>query len=109
MNRSGEVYYQDQLAGIISEEEDGYVFTYEVGYLMNNDLPVSLTLPLREAPYKSKVLFPFFDGLIPEGWLLDIAIQNWKLNPRDRMGLLLTVCQDCLGAVSVKKIENSEP
>lgn len=109
MNRSGEVYYQDQLAGIISEEEEGYVFTYEVGYLMNNDLPVSLTLPLREAPYKSKVLFPFFDGLIPEGWLLDIAIQNWKLNPRDRMGLLLTVCQDCLGAVSVKKIENSEP
>ncbi|AYQ31100.1 HipA N-terminal domain-containing protein [Runella sp. SP2] len=96
MNRSGEVYYQDQLAGIISEEEDGYVFTYEAGYLMNNDLPVSLTLP-------------FFDGLIPEGWLLDIAIQNWKLNPRDRMGLLLTVCQDCLGAVSVKKIENSEP
>lgn len=109
MNRSGEVYYKDQLAGIISEEEEGYVFTYEVGYLMNNDLPVSLTLPLREAPYKSKVLFPFFDGLIPEGWLLDIAIQNWKLNPRDRMGLLLTVCQDCLGAVSVKKIENSEP
>ena len=109
MNRSGEVYYQDQLAGIISEEEEGYVFMYEVGYLKNNYPPVSLTLPLREAPYKSKVLFPFFDGLIPEGWLLDIAIQNWKLNPRDRMGLLLTVCQDCLGAVSVKNIENSEP
>ena len=109
MNRSGEVYYQDQLAGIISEEEEGYVFTYEAGYLMNDNLPVSLTLPLRGAPYKSKVLFPFFDGLIPEGWLLDIAIQNWKLNPRDRMGLLLTVCQDCLGAVSVKNIENSEP
>lgn len=109
MNRSGAVYYQDQLAGIISEEEDGYVFTYEAAYLKNNYLPVSLTLPLREAPYKSKMLFPFFDGLIPEGWLLEIAIQNWKLNPRDRMGLLLTVCQDCLGAVSVKNIENSEP
>ena len=109
MNRSGEVYYQDQLAGIISEEEYGYVFTYETAYLKNDYLPVSLTLPLRETSYKSKMLFPFFDGLIPEGWLLDIAIQNWKLNPRDRMGLLLTVCQDCLGAVSVKKIENSEP
>lgn len=109
MNRSGEVYYKDQLAGLISEEEDGYVFTYEAAYLKNNHLPVSLTLPLMETSYKSKILFPFFDGLIPEGWLLDIAIQNWKLNPRDRMGLLLTVCQDCLGAVSVKKIENSEP
>lgn len=82
MNRSGEVYYQDQLAGIISEEEDEYVFMYEAAYLKNNHLPVSLTLPLMEAPYKSKMLFPFFDGLIPEGWLLDIAIQNWKLNPR---------------------------
>jgi serine/threonine-protein kinase HipA len=109
MNRAGEVYYQDRLSGIISEDEDGYVFTYEVDYLKNNCPPVSLTLPLREASYKSKTLFPFFDGLIPEGWLLDIAVQNWKLNPRDRMGLLLTVCQDCLGAVSVKKIENSAP
>jgi serine/threonine-protein kinase HipA len=109
MNRVGEVYYQDQLTGIIREDEDGYVFTYEVGYLKSNSAPVSLTLPLREASYKSKTLFPFFDGLIPEGWLLDIAVQNWKLNPRDRMGLLLTVCQDCLGAVSVKKIENSAP
>ena len=109
MNRGGRVYYQNQLAGIISEEEDGYVFVYEVTYLKNNHLSVSLTLPLREAAYKSKILFPFFDGLIPEGWLLDIAVLNWKLNPRDRMGLLLTVCQDCLGAVSVKKIENTEP
>ena len=109
MNRSGEVYYQDHLAGIISEEEDGYVFMYDLDYLKSNCPPVSLTLPLRETAYKNKTLFPFFDGLIPEGWLLDIAIQNWKLNPRDRMGLLLMVCQDCLGAASVKKIENSEP
>ena len=109
MNRGGRVYYQNQLAGIISEEEDGYVFVYEVTYLKKNYLSVSLTLPLREAAFKSKILFPFFDGLIPEGWLLDIAVLNWKLNPRDRMGLLLTVCQDCLGAVSVKKIENTEP
>ena len=23
----------------------------------------------------------FFDGLIPEGWLLKVAERNWKLNP----------------------------
>lgn len=108
MNRAGKVYYQDQLAGIISEEDDGYVFMYEADYLKGCCPPISLTLPLREAAYKSKTLFPFFDGLIPEGWLLEIAVQNWKLNPRDRMGLLLTVCQDCLGAVSVKNIEIGE-
>lgn len=70
-----------------------------------NARPVSLTLPVREAPYSSNVLFPFFDGLIPEGWLLDIAEKNWKLNPRDRMGLLLACCKDCIGAVSVEAIE----
>ncbi|MCB0749827.1 MAG: HipA N-terminal domain-containing protein, partial [Ignavibacteriae bacterium] len=42
-----------------------------------------------------------FDGLIPEGWLLDIAHKNWKINPRDRMGLLLTTCRDCIGNISI--------
>lgn len=56
----------------------------------------------------SQVLFPFFDGLIPEGWLLDIAERNWKLNPRDRMGLLLACCKDCIGAVSVYPVNEEE-
>jgi serine/threonine-protein kinase HipA len=46
-------------------------------------------------------MFPFFDGLIPEGWLLNIAVRTWKLDQRDRMGLLLTVCRDPIGAVRV--------
>lgn len=70
--------------------------------------PVSLTLPVREAPYTSKVLFPFFDGLIPEGWLLNIAEKNWKLSPRDRMGLLLACCKDCIGSVSVDELKEED-
>ena len=62
---------------------------------------VSLTLPLRGEPYKATVLFPFFDGLIPEGWLLGIAERSWKIIRRDRMSLLLACCKDCIGAVSV--------
>jgi len=46
-------------------------------------------------------LFAFFEGLIPEGWLLDIAVTTWKINKNDRMGLLLACCRDCIGAVSV--------
>ena len=106
MNRSGQVFYQDILAGIIAESDDGYSFQYDSLYLQEaNNQAVSLTLPLRSEPYLSKTLFPFFDGLIPEGWLLDIATENWKLNPRDRMGLLLTVCGDCIGAVSIKTLK----
>ena len=50
------------------------------------------------------MLFPFFDGLIPEGWLLNIAEKNWKLKPRDRMGLLMACCLDCIGAVSINPV-----
>jgi serine/threonine-protein kinase HipA len=109
MSRAGQVFYQDKLAGIISENEEGYSFQYDSLYLQIVDnQAISLTLPLKSEPYFSKILFPFFDGLIPEGWLLDIATENWKINPRDRMGLLLTVCRDCIGAVSVKSLNLPE-
>ncbi len=109
MSRKGKVFYQDQLAGIITENEEGYYFQYDETYLNSNDCQaISLTLPLTEHIYFSKILFPFFDGLIPEGWLLNIAIENWKVNRRDRMGLLLTVCGDCIGAVSIKALNNDD-
>lgn len=107
MNRSGSVFFKDVFCGYISETDDGYLFEYNTTYLQNKTAKaVSCTMPLTEKPFKSKVLFPFFDGLIPEGWLLDIAKKNWKINYKDRMGLLLTCCKDCIGAVSV--VNNNE-
>ena len=69
---------------------------------------ISLTMPLSEKPYNEKILFPFFDGLIPEGWLLEIAEKSWKINRRDRMSLLLACCKDCIGSVCVVPIINEE-
>jgi serine/threonine-protein kinase HipA len=106
MNRSGNVYMKNIFCGVVSETDDGYLFEYNKDYLANSHSEaVSLTLPLTEKPYKSKTLFAFFDGLIPEGWLLDIVERNWKINYKDRMGLLLTCCKDTIGAVSVVKNE----
>lgn len=103
--KQAEVKLYNNRVGIISQTDDGYEFCYDNQYLVSeNAETVSLSLPLRIEPYKSSILFPFFDGLIPEGWLLDIAQKNWKINPRDRMELLLTCCKDCLGAVSVERI-----
>ena len=103
--RKGNVYYKNSLAGSIAENEDGYVFQYNDEYLSSTSArPISLTLPIQKQVYQSKILFPFFDGLIPEGWLLDIAVANWKINPRDRFGLLLTLCNDCIGCISIKAI-----
>ena len=105
MKRTGSVYVHDLKAGTLVEEEDGYVFTYDPEYAgRTNPPPVSLTMPVRTEPYKSRTMFPALDGLIPEGWLLLIAERNWKLNVRDRMGLLLACCHDCIGAVSIRPI-----
>ena len=105
--RQAKVFYQDQLAGILTENEEGYSFVYDHQYLeSSNPKPVSLTLPLQKSTFESKILFPFFDGLIPEGWLLNIAIENWKINPRDRFGLLLSMCRDCIGCISIVPNEN---
>ena len=98
------IYYDEQLAGLLIEDDNGFTFRYDENYLAEADArPISLTLPLRPEAYTSEVLFPFFDGLIPEGWLLDIAQQSWKLNVRDRMSLLLACCKDCIGNISVRE------
>ncbi len=103
MTRTAKIFVNNLLAGKLTESSEGeYSFEYDADYLTNEEnTPVSLTLPKREKAYISDALFPFFDGLIPEGWLMDIGIKNWKLNNKDRMGLLLYLCTDCIGNVSV--------
>ena len=104
--RKASVYARDRFAGFLSETDSGYRFAYDAEYLTLSDAQaISLTLPLREAPYESNVLFPFFDGLIPEGWLLHIVSKNWKLDQNDRFGLLLVACKDCIGAVRIEEAE----
>ena len=103
------VFLRGIRAGLLREDENGYSFKYDKEFLASESAEaISLTLPLREKPFHDKVLFPFFDGLIPEGWLLDIAEKNWKIDSRDRMSLLLTCCKDCIGAVGVVPLLNEE-
>jgi serine/threonine-protein kinase HipA len=98
------VLMHKSIAGHLVENDEGYSYLYDPNYLQSDKPePVSITLPLSDKPYTSKVMIPFFDGLIPEGWLLEIAEKNWKLKERDRMGLLLACCEDCIGAVSIQE------
>lgn len=100
--KRAKVFVGELFAGVLTEDDIGYEFQYNPEYLSSDKaVAVSLTLPLSGNPYKSNVLFPFFDGLIPEGWLLDIAEQSWKISARDRFALLLACCKDCIGNVSI--------
>ncbi len=103
--KKAEILYQDRTAGWLVQDEEGYHFIYDEAYLESGaPKAISLTLPLRATAYTGKTMIPFFDGLIPEGWLLDVAERNWKLDSRDRMGLLMSCCKDCIGAVSVNPV-----
>ncbi|MGI6354766.1 MAG: phosphatidylinositol kinase [Lentisphaerae bacterium] len=102
--RQADVYLYERLAGRLTEDENGYTFQYDPEYLKSASVRLSVNFPLQSEAFHDKVLFPFFDGLIPEGWLLEIALKNWKLNPRDRMGLLLACCRDCIGAASIREV-----
>ena len=107
--RQGDVYLYNERVGILTETVDGeYTFQYLTEHLEKpKPKPISLTLPCRKEAYVAKSLFPFFDGLIPEGWLLEISVKNWKIRRHDRMGLVLASCEDCIGAVSIKEIPTS--
>ncbi|MCB0309526.1 MAG: HipA N-terminal domain-containing protein [Bdellovibrionales bacterium] len=110
MKKIGKVYYNETFAGTIEQSEGEYRFQYDLTYLKGTaNKPVSMLLPLRSEPYIEKTMIPFFDGLIPEGWLLNIAETNWKLDRKDRMSLLLALCNDCIGAVKVIDASPEEP
>ena len=97
---------RDQFAGTVQEIDEGYRFAYDEAYLRGeHPCAVSLTLPLRAEPYISRTLFPFFDGLIPERWLLGVVSRNWKIDQKDRFGLLMVACHDCIGSVSIREVD----
>jgi len=108
--RQAIIKYADINAGLLQQSDDGeYIFFYYEDYIKQYPQQfITFQMPVTKQPYRSRRLFPFFDGLIPEGWLLNIAIVSWRINRNDRMGLLLAVGKSCIGAVSVHQIENED-
>lgn len=103
--RTAYVYVRNVYAGTLRETDAGYSFIYDKRYLERKDATaISLTMPMREQEYTSKTMFAFFDGLIPEGWLLDMVSKNWKIDRKDRFGLLLVACKDPIGNVCIREV-----
>ncbi len=106
-NRAARVLYRWQKAGILRETGSGYEFRYDPVYLGNpGSQAISLSLPLRSAMYESPRLFSFFDGLLPEGWLLDVTSSTANIDANDKFGLLLHTGEDPIGAVSILPLDD---
>lgn len=107
--KRAKIYIDDLFCGILTEDVEGFHFTYDATYLLRDDAKaLSPTMPLQNESYGKEVMFPVFDGLIPEGWMLDIVRNTWKIDPRDRMSLLLACCKDCIGNISVRNYGEDE-
>jgi serine/threonine-protein kinase HipA len=105
------VYYKNILAGELEKTGDeNFIYSYDKKYLNSDNPSISLTLSKNEKIFESDSLFPFFDGLIPEGWLLNLASKELRLNPlRDRYELLTNLCHDTIGAVHIgEKVAKKE-
>ena len=101
--KRAKIYIDNLFCGILTEDPEGYHFKYDEQYMaMSNAKALSPTMPFQVEEYEKEMMFPVFDGLIPEGWMLDIVHNNWKIDPRDRMSLLLSCCKDCIGNISVR-------
>lgn len=99
----------DQRAGTLSKFRKGFRFFYDPAYLKSSQArPISFSLPLRAEAYESPHLFSFFDGLLPEGWLLDLTSAGAKIDKNDKFALLLHTGRDPVGAVTVRPIADDE-
>jgi serine/threonine-protein kinase HipA len=107
MARTGIVLISGKPVGIIEEGDGTTSFTYSAEWLARPDaVPISLTLPLRSEPYINSGLHPFFENLLPEGWLLEVFSKKLKISKDDPFRLLIATCGDCIGAVEIAPFES---
>lgn len=107
-NRRARVRLDGQPVGTLMESGKQVVFSYDADWLERRDaVAVSLTMPLRPEPYVTEGLHPFFENLLPEGWLLELATRKLKISKDDAFGLLVATCADCIGAVEILPAEDA--
>ncbi len=103
------VYYHELKAGVLTKTRAGYEYIYDPEYLADPAArPISLSMPLRDEKFESSRLFSFFDGLLPEGWLLDLISANAKIDKNDKFRLLIHTGRDPIGAVSIRPTEGTQ-
>ena len=97
--RQARVYMMGEPAGILQEETAGrYLFLYDEAYA---GPPISLTMPVRQREFSFEQFPPFFEGLLPEGKMLEGLLRQNKVDRTDLFSQLLAVGAEMVGAVTV--------
>ena len=103
MNKA-HVYVEGSRAGLLMQHSASeYSFEYAEDY---SGLPVSLTMPVEEKEFVYSALPPFFEGLLPEGEMLEGLLRQRKIDRNDLFSQLIAVGADMVGAVTVEVVES---
>lgn len=101
--RKAIVYVHNNRAGVLTEiSPTEYYFEYYDNY--KGDL-VSLSMPISQKSYNYNSFPPFFDGLLPEGFMLEGLLKNANIDANDYFSQLLAVGSNLVGAVTVKLLK----
>lgn len=88
------------ISGPLRSPED-WTFTYHEGYVRAGAPALSVTMPLREAPWVGAVARNWFCNLLPEGVVRQAIVQRLRI-PDDDFTLLAAIGGECAGAVSLR-------
>lgn len=102
--RQAIVLVHGKRAGILSEiTSNDYNFDYDYNY---EGEAISLTMPLSHKKYSYNSFPPFFEGLLPEGVMLEGLLRIAKIDKKDYFSQLVATGNDLVGSVTVKLMEN---
>ena len=98
--RKAAVFVHNIFAGTLAEIELNKLFRFDYAAKYTGD-PVSLTMPIATKTYTFDRFPPFFEGLLPEGIMLEGLIRGLKIDRSDHFSQLMATGGDLVGAVTV--------
>lgn len=102
MDRVAYVFFNEKFAGTITESSEGFKFVYDTDYILNGT-PIGFNYPFSQLKYLSYNLFPLFENLASEGWLLELQSTMQHIDKKDKLGILMNNGQDLIGSITVRK------
>jgi len=102
--RKAIILVHNKRAGVLSENTTGgYQFTYDENY---DGEAVSLTMPVTNREYSFTKFPSFFEGLLPEGIMLEGLLKIAKIDKTDYFSQLIATGNDLVGAITVKELKD---
>lgn len=104
MEKKAKIFFNYEFAGELIKTENEYIFRYDEKYFNDPTKPaISLTIPKTQIEFHSKILFPFFFGLLAEGDQKTIQCRMLSIDENDHFSRLLKTAENTIGAVSIKE------